>query len=251
MTTALEQAALSYAAQVGWSLGGTSSGPVLPPAVDCLAGTPPSFLPAMMPTAQDIGYYNTRCAYFDRQQPEIKSGSVLFLGDSHFDGFVVSNASPFAVNQGIGGDTLRGLLNRLNRGSSSNPIHRAGCVVLLIGVNDIAAEGANYTTNIPYMLDMISAWITGKWVICKLLPVTDGVAPSTLSNAKIDVVNQSIASKLSGRPGIALVDVKSTLAPSGQLLSSYSIDGLHLNASGYDVLSSAIAAGMGAVGIAA
>lgn len=243
--TPLEAAALTFASSAGWVLQGNSppspTSTLLPP-TDCLAGVAPGFLPAMAPTAQDISYYNARCAYFDRMAGTVPPGSVLLIGDSHFDGVCPTSIHPAAVGYGIGGDTWRGLLNRVNRGGANNPIHRAGACVLLLGVNDISWEGSNYATNIPYMIDMLAPWMTGRWVVCKIMPIDEARFSPPVTNAKIDTINGYLQTKFHGRSGVVVMDMKPDLAPTGQLLPQYSVDGLHLGPAGYSILAARIAA---------
>lgn len=79
-------------------------------------------------------------------------------------------------------------------------------------------------------------------MIIKILPInetmywTNGGQTTALTNARIDAVNAHTQSIFSGVSGAVLVDAKSALAPSGQLLPAHTIDGLHLSASGYAVL---------------
>lgn len=50
-----------------------------PTATDCLAGTIYGTVPGMVSAAQDMAYYASRCAYFDRIHANAKDGSVLFF----------------------------------------------------------------------------------------------------------------------------------------------------------------------------
>ena len=68
----------------------------------------------MIPAEQDFTHYSTRCAYFDRQDGNA-DGAVHFLGDSRFEGMDLSPASPYALDRGIGGDTMRTDVTRRTR----------------------------------------------------------------------------------------------------------------------------------------
>lgn len=212
-----------------------------PTSIDCLSSTPPSQIPGMNSNQQNISYYNIRNDYLDRIHQGAHPGSIIFIGDSLFDGMSINDITPFGINMGIGGDTLRGVINRIHRTGLTNALHRAGAGVLLIGINDIYYEGDNYNINIPYMLDMLSSCLLGKWVICHVLPVNEDLF-GVGYNTKIDTINTYIDTKFAGREGFAIVDVKNQLAPQGQLLTTYTLpnDGCHLNATGYDILKPAI-----------
>lgn len=202
---------------------------------DCLAGTAPSPLPVMIAAEQNIEYYNVRNAsIFNRQYNAVPDNQIVFVGDSHFDSLDTNLVTNKSVDLGIAGDTWRGLLNRIGQYPATNPIHRALACVLLIGINDIAYEGANYNANVPYMIDMFDGWATGNWVIVLIPYVNEVIANQPGLNAKIAVINTYMVSKWGNRDGFLIVDPNPTLAPTGQLLAAYTLpnDGVHLNGEG-------------------
>lgn len=227
----------------------------MPSPLDCLGGTL-GYIPTMLSSEQDITYFNNRVAYFDRQDANMADGDVHFIGDSLVDGMDVAPACPYALNRGIGGDTFRGVLNRINHGSSANSIHRAGAAVLMIGVNDLCSESsANGVANVNYMWDQLAPGMTGKWVVCHVIHVSSGNigARNGLSgaaiNAAISSVNNHIDTTFSGSTSVVVVNVNPTLAPSGTLLSSFTIDGVHLSKAGCDVWRAAVSSALMSMGI--
>lgn len=221
---------------------------------DCLGGTL-GFIPGMIATEQDFTYFNSRCSYFDRQDINMADGTVHFIGDSNIDGMDLSPAWPAALNRGIGGDTFRGVLNRINRGGSANSIHRAGAVVIMIGGNDAFYESDGGVLNLPFMWDQIAPAMTGKWVVCHMLPVglgnlfahngKDGAALNTC----IDTTNAYIDAKFAGNPNVAIVNVKAALAPNGYLDPANTIDGVHLNKAGCDIWRPAVKTALTSLGV--
>lgn len=207
---------------------------------DCLGG-PAQAIPSMVAAAQSIPTWSAIVAYHDRMQDTISGGSVLFVGDSHFAGLSVCDITIGAVNLGIGGDTMRGVMNRLSRHTA---LRRAGAGVLLIGVNDLAYESANYGVanalgDIDLMSTRMAAWMTGYWVIVKILPVASSYVG--LTNALIDQANAIIGQRFGANPACHVLDMKPTLAPGGSLLSTFaSSDGLHLSPAGSTQLKAAI-----------
>lgn len=223
--------------------------------IDCLAGTHTTV--ALVAPEQDLNYLNSRSVTFDRQQTQLRDTSIPMFGDSITEGMDVSQLSPNVVNMGINGSTMRDFFGRANRSLiNGNPIarHCQGCIFAL-GVNDTQYE---YATGVPqdppYIYDLLKLWITGKWVIVKILPVNEtmyqaGGGSTFLTNANIDAVNAHTQSIFSGVSGIALVDAKSTLAPAGQLLPAYTLDGLHLSGAGYAALYPLIISAMTSLGL--
>lgn len=244
MVTQLEQAALDYATSQGWAPG------TLPAVVvDCLAGTAPSTLPTII-SPQPIAYYNSRCTSLARELEDVKDGTVLVFGDSNIEGGWVHDLlmRDNAINLGISGDTWRGLLNRLNTGGAGNKIHKAGAVVVLMGLNDIAQEGVNYVGNLAYMFDLLVPWMSGNWVICKILPVREGTtAAAGVTNAKIDTINNILEQKFSAKAKI--VDVKSSLMVNGEVPVVHTADGVHLTHLGKSILFTGIRAKLVELGV--
>lgn len=224
---------------------------ILPPGVDCLAGTVPTPI-AMQSFEQDMAYFNTKKNYpLYRLHRNTPAGSVLFYGDSIFEGMNIADVTPFGANHAISGNTFRGVLNQLLDAPS---IHTASAVVLLIGINDLAQD-ENPLGDIPFMFQKLAPWATGKWIICHILPINETLCHpvnprdltgrvTTVRNTHIDQMNASIDTIFAGRTDVTIVDVKSQLAPQGQLLAAYSDDGCHPNAAGYAILKSAIQAAL-------
>lgn len=209
--------------------------------VDCLAGPKPT-IPAMIGAEQDLNYYNSRCVSFDRQHLNAPAGSIPFIGDSITEGMALSSVTPYALNMGINGDTMRGVLNRLGRGGAGSVLHRAGAAVLMIGINDICYEKSNAYANCTFMWDLLSPWLTGKWVLVKVLPINENMFHST-TNATIKRINDYMYLRYMGR--FPIVDVTEQLSLNGQLNPAYTLDGCHLNGAGYEVLAPAITEALG------
>ena len=226
--------------------------PETPIGVDCLSDSPTA--PAFLSGEQDMNLYNTKCSQFDAAFPSQPSGTILYIGDS-ITQYMTVPANSF--NAGISGDTFRGVLNRINRGGPSNLIHRAGAVVLLIGINDLVFETGQYgeqqaIADVNYMHDLLFPHMVGKWVIVKPLPINTTIYTNPNGrNSAIDAVGNYVQAKYAGKTGVAIVDAKSALAPSGQLDPAYTPagDGVHLNAAGYAVLQPLIQTALQSIGV--
>lgn len=217
--------------------------------VDCLAGPTP-YIPVMIPAEQEPGvtppfkHYHDRVVSIDRQHQKAPADSIVFYGDSIVEGFPLNLIQPAGVlNFGIASDTMRGMLNRLGR--PNDVLHRAAAGIMLIGINDICYEGSNAYLNCTFMWDLLAQWMTGKWVIVKVLPINESMFHST-TNAVIDSINAYIDTKFSGRSGFAVVDTKPVLAPTGQLDPAYTPDGLHPT-NAYDLIAPMISSALASI----
>lgn len=220
-------------------------------AIDCLAGTSPGVI-ATISIEQDLGYLNSRSVTFDRLQGQLRDGFIPMYGDSITEAMDTSQISPLIINMGINGSTIRDFLDRVNRTPTSGTaiVHRASACIFAFGINDTQYEDQNGAPqNPPYLIDLSAAWMTGKWVIVKILPVNESIY-ANVTNAQIDAVNAHTQTVFGSRSGFAIVDAKSVLAPAGQLLPAYTIDGLHLSAAGYAQLYPLIQAAMNSLSVA-
>jgi lysophospholipase L1-like esterase len=217
---------------------------------DNLAGTPASSV--TISAEQDLNYLNGREVTFDRLQAQLRSTSVPMYGDSITEGMDVSQIGPNVVNMGINGSTMRDFLGRVNRKPANGTpiVHHAAGAIFALGLNDTQYEYQHGSPqNPPFLIDEISGWMTGKWIIIKILPVNEALY-SSVKNADIDAVNTHMQAVFGNRPGFAIVDAKSVLAPNGQLLPQYSVgDGVHPSAAAYSQLYPMIQAAAASIGV--
>ena len=185
-----------------------------------------------------MSYYEVRRGLF--AMSKIQTAPIVMAGDS------LTEAGPWTdltgclaiANRGIGGDTTRRLLDRLDDVVALKP--RA--VFLMIGVNDV-------TLGIPRdesvdNLRGILARVTGSSAqafVNYVLPVTARYPKKNVSR-EIPPLNAAFAKLIVDRPGITPVDVRPQLQnPDGTLREEFAYDGLHLTPKGYAVLRDAIA----------
>jgi len=236
--------------------------PSIPTSVDCLAGTWPSSIPYPLslfpndtiPTSVNLGYY-------DRLMTHCPDGTILIIGDSIIQDMVASKISQFAQTFGVGGESLRRCINRIDRGGL---IHRAGAVVFASGINELSnfTAYAPYssevlTDNIAYMHSGIAAQATGKWVVCDILPVDETLLVSTVSsnytdmNSKIDAANTKVRNAwASSAAQVQFVSVKTQLLDgTGNLADINHIDGMHLSTNGHDIYTNGIKIGLQNLGV--
>lgn len=190
------------------------------------------------PAQRPMSYYEVRRGLFALSR--IPSAPVVMAGDSLIE------AGPWTdltgclsiANRGIGGDTTKRLLERLDDVLALKP--RA--VFLMIGVNDV-------TLGIPRdasadNLRTILARIAGtgaRAYMTSVLPVTASY-PKKAINREIPALNAAFAAVIAGQPGATAIDARPQLmGPGGYLREEFAYDGLHLTPKGYAVLRDAVA----------
>lgn len=164
-------------------------------------------------------------------------GAVVFAGDSIIDQWTTLEGDfprLKAVNRGISGDTSRELLFRLPKDVlACHP----SAVVILIGTNDLAANvpPRRIAAFIRRMADKIERFGGDiPVVLCRVLPRAK--APG-LFPEKILELNGFIDRLAAGREHVSACDAFTPLASEdGSCREDSFVDGLHLNASGYDTL---------------
>ncbi|HKW29515.1 MAG TPA: GDSL-type esterase/lipase family protein [Verrucomicrobiae bacterium] len=198
--------------------------------------TDPSLLPGKGPAATWSGLpklWAQRHAEWARTADQDK-GAVVFLGDSITQGWhSLANAFPHlkVANRGIGGDTTRGVLYRLNADVLDlDP----KAIVLLIGTNDIGngAKPEDVADNIEAILQDIKKFNPHLPVIvCEVMPRSDrGQHPAD----RIEKLNALVAAPIKNDPQFTLCDTWSIYADkNGDCPKDEFPDLLHPNAAGY------------------
>ena len=154
----------------------------------------------------------------------IKTGQILFLGDSITDWCNFSELLPFPViNRGIAGDTSAGVLNRLDEVISLRPRK----LFLLIGTNDIAQglDTGIIAGNIRQIITRIHDGTNGTKIYLQ------GVFPTRGNDPRPNVRIQELNAKLQGiahESGCTYIDLYPLLLIDGELGQQYTVDGLHL-----------------------
>jgi lysophospholipase L1-like esterase len=169
-----------------------------------------------------------------RRDTNNETGAVVFLGDSITQGWN-SLAKVFpdikVVNRGIGGDTTRGVLYRLNTDVLAL---KPAAVVLLIGINDIGLGGKpeDIVDNIKGILFALKRSNPHLPVIvCKVMPSsTKQYRPAD----KIEQLNALVDEIVKSNPQCIRCDTWSIYAgPNGDCQKDEFPDLLHPNAIGY------------------
>jgi lysophospholipase L1-like esterase len=171
---------------------------------------------------------------------KIQTSAIVMLGDSLTEGgpWRELTGCPSVVNRGIGGDTTKGVLGRLDEVFKLQP--RA--VFVMIGVNDISLGVPQETTihNFRAILDRLENSNTRSFVTY-ILPVAATYRKRRM-NEEISALNLALAGLVAGRSNVTAIDLRPLVRDSaGYLDEKFSYDGLHLSPMGYEVWRDAIA----------
>ena len=162
---------------------------------------------------------------------------ILFLGDSHTEraDFCTLFKGKTVVHQGIGGDTSKGLLNRL---SYSDRI-KANVIFLEIGINDLM-QGVSVDVllqNYENVLDsLIQSHPLSKICVETIYPIDKNFEDNALFYVTRENIRESNTRiiKIAQKKGCEVVDAYKMLSDDeGYLKNVYTCDGLHLTGSGY------------------
>lgn len=166
--------------------------------------------------------------------------SVLLIGDSLIQEWPHDElfTSKGVLNRGIGGDTTRGVLNRLDASLGSLTPSR---VILLIGTNDLVMAdipASKTVANIRQIAEAIRALDPSIEVdVLSLLPINGDVDAFTVGvrkNETIEVINEQLQRHASS---YRFHDIHSLFTDkAGRLRADLTRDGLHINVEGYTLL---------------
>jgi lysophospholipase L1-like esterase len=167
-------------------------------------------------------------------EAEADQKSVVFLGDSITQGWGTSLPGRFpgmkSANRGIGGDTTRGMLIRLDDVLSLNP----SAIVLLMGTNDleVGIEPVVAAENVKLILAAIKARDPKvPVVLCQVFPSSP---EKSRPKEKVQELNRLYADLVRGDEQVTLLDTWTLFAgPDGEADPKWFKDLLHLNPEGY------------------
>ncbi|MBN1901509.1 hypothetical protein JW926_09335 [Candidatus Sumerlaeota bacterium] len=180
-------------------------------------------------------HYANRLKIFLEEAPSIKSGGIVFLGDSITEGFPTKEAFPdaYVINRGIGGDVIEGVIERLDVCVFNLKPKR---VYLMIGINNIwwfspdappEELGKQYEN---LVLKMKQGAGETQIVLLSILPVGGG---ESAKNIKVNAVNSVIRS-IAEKESLAYIDLHPLMRDEkGNLREEFTADGVHLNLKGY------------------
>ena len=168
-----------------------------------------------------------RLEFFHRDSQE--EADILFLGDSLIERFDLETHFPErkTVNRGIDGDTVSGVLRRLEDSLNVQKVHN---VILLIGINDTLDACKSYETFVKRVRERYQ---DAKIFALALLPVGGIYSDYNRMAIKANAIIQDAAKKC----GATYLDARPILQDEdGELKEEFTVDGVHLSALGYQEL---------------
>lgn len=176
-------------------------------------------------------YIKTRKSFLSRQVKTSLQGSVLFIGDSRFEGLGVSALSRSAVNLGVGGDTTKTVLMRLD---DYKPFSQWPLVCLQIGFNDL-----KYRTNEEIIANYIRILKSIKTDVLLFSVIkSDGREAFEGYNKRIHLLNIELEKLSEKHESVYYFDSNKVLIDElGNLSQKFHLgDGVHLNKMGQEQL---------------
>lgn len=172
--------------------------------------------------------YQTKMSIFS-SMPFIE-GSIIFLGDSitEFCNWNELFGQNNIINRGISGDTLDGILFRIDEIIEKKPKK----IFLMIGINDLSkGKGVDQILiEYDFLIKKLNTELDDTIIyIQSILPAKR----NTLSNTEIKRVNIGLKN-ITKKYNVNYIDLNSSfLSKNDELSDNYSLDGLHLNGEGY------------------
>jgi len=182
------------------------------------------------------------CACENTHSKELK---LNFIGDSQVRNWDTDLWFNYAEtnNHGIPGQKATDLINIT---SSYSGLENK---ILLIGINDLLAmdfetpDASEAFSNLQECFENIITYFVsdGSLMVITVLPLSE--EESAIRGEGINqhvVLLNDFLRMTCGQAGAKFVDAAKTLAPQGHLTERFTLDGLHLNNEGYEILSKAI-----------
>ena len=174
-------------------------------------------------------FYHKMNEYYQRRDAFLED-KLLVIGDSHVQGLAVNHISANAVNLGIAGDTIFGVLHRASMYQS---IKQARGVVIEAGVNDIKYfTDETILENFSSFFQLVPSTI--PVYINSIIPVQNIMGVVDIDNDRIRMLNQKLFRLCESFPHCRFVNITPLLADmSGNLRTDLCLkDGIHLNQRG-------------------
>lgn len=176
-------------------------------------------------------HYQNSIVYHKSQDPFVDDGSIIFIGDSIVQGMLTSHVAHPSVNYGIGGDSTKGVLERMDFYKS---IDNAKYVVIHVGINDLKKYSIGESIeNYENILKKIKH---KRVIVVSVLPVSNKFIQnnSDYSLERLSHFNQEIKF-LAEKYSVSFFDMHKYFSDqNGYLKQIYdSGDGIHLNTAGY------------------
>ena len=159
-------------------------------------------------------------------------GKLEFIGDSIVARWYLPVSFPAFLtdNHGVSGSGIKYISNCAGQFDGAT-------VVTLFGTNDAAKLADNEIDD--YCADYIAAvkGLGGAHTYVLAIPPREMTDRSSALNKLIDDINSRLKPMVEAEPSMTWVDIHTPLSCGEGLNMNYSLDGLHLNVYGYEIIS--------------
>jgi lysophospholipase L1-like esterase len=164
--------------------------------------------------------------------------NIVFIGDSLTEYYDWQERFPEhrVMNLGVAGETVEGLLGRLDRGRSR--INDPYIIFVMTGINNIAMEQYDISGDYKEIVSKLTSWFkNSKIVVQSILPVR----LEWVNNNVIKDINRHLK-KIAGEFSAEYLDVYGLfIDPQGNPMRENLLDdGVHLSEEGYRVWADAV-----------
>lgn len=172
-------------------------------------------------------YYKERIDLFEKLS--YSKPQVIFVGDSLTDNAEWHEIFPNITigNRGIQGDTVQGLHDRISNITKT----KAEKVFLMIGINDLMRNHS--VDSILKIQHEIISVLSRKHQHLYIQSVIYTRNQDIEINNKITLINRSLEDFSHQFKNATFINLNQHLAEKNELKAEYTIDGIHLNGSGY------------------
>lgn len=158
-----------------------------------------------------------------------ESEKVIFVGDSLVRNWDIERYMPFIDSENLGVDGYR-----MKDCMKIKIDDKDATVVLFVGTNDLAiSEDTEYADRFADEYMELVDGFTCKRIVCISILPRDGFRYDI-----IEKINKCIEDRVKSRGSLFLLDVAEDFRYNGGINPEYTVDGLHLNTKGYNLLSS-------------
>ena len=162
------------------------------------------------------------------------SCDIVFFGDSLTRGSSFHEYFPDKkiVNLGFSGDTISGMINRVNMIKTVSP----KTIFFMGGINSLSDYNSDrFFESYIALIDLIIKEVPNSTLyIQSILPISKKKEFSVCRNKTICKINKRIKN-LSDEKNIKFIDLHSKFILNGELNPAYTTDGLHLSQEAYDL----------------
>lgn len=185
------------------------------------------FLPSQVAVVAYSDYYQQKKFLFDTDKNN--QYDVVFVGDSLTDDadWTVLLPQSVVANRGVQGDTVQGVLNRLDSVYSTG----AEKAFVLIGTNDIL-QGKSVDYIIRHYQKIIDQLVDKKISVYIQSCLYFGASQLPF-NPVVTELNQRLKAIAGDAEQVHYIDINASLAISSQRIQSYTYDDIHLTGEAY------------------